>query len=62
MPHRRKAQKGSFASHSDDLLKHFSHHRAKASNPLTAAEEEPTEKKRRPTVSVHQALLERAEH
>lgn len=60
MPHRRTAQKGSFASHSDDLLKHFSHHKAKASNPATTAEKKPT--KDRPKVSVHQALLERAEH
>ena len=59
MPHRRKVQKGSFASHSDDLLKHFSH-KAKASNPPAAAEKKPA--KDRPKMSVHQALLERAEH
>ena len=60
MPHRRRAQKGSFASHSDDLLKHFSHHRAKASNPPSAVEKKPP--KDQPKISVHQALLEGAEH
>ena len=62
MPHRRTAQKGSFASHSDDLLKHFSHHGAKASNPREAADKKPAKEKHKPKVSVHQALLERAEH
>jgi hypothetical protein len=61
MPHRRKAHKGSFAGHSDDLLKHFSDHRAKASNP-TAAEKKPAKEKHGAEVSVHQALLERAGH
>lgn len=62
MPHRRIVKKGSFASHFDDLLKHFSHHRAKVSNSPTVTEKKPNKPKHKPKVSVHQALFERAEH
>jgi len=62
MPHRRTVQKGSFASHFDDLLKHFSHHQAKASNSPPVVEKKSARPKHKPKVSIHQALFERAEH
>jgi len=57
MPHRRRAQEGSFVAHFDELVvKHFTHSRP------TPESQEPAKPKRKRKICVHQALFERSGH
>jgi hypothetical protein len=58
MPGKRPPTKGSFGSHLDELVKHFPHGHA-TERPAAGKSKKP---KRKPRVSVHQALFERAAH